>query len=253
MKTTLNLLLPISLLIAASSFASAAATITDDFNDGNDTGWTRLSPLTVLGAPANFNFPGGGYQIIANPQTVGPQYGPARAGSLRLDETYSQFSQTVDIIDWDSTKTSMVMGMFARATQPGLGTTDGYSLTVTTATGALDIYRILDESPNTLVATGGAGLLVVGQDYRLVFSGVGTLLSGQIYNLANLVTPLASISGNDAAYATGSSGLLVFSNSASEIGNATFDNYVSAVPEPSTFSVFGLCLGLLIIRRSRLA
>lgn len=253
MKTTFYRPLAVFLQIAASSFASAAITITDDFDDGNDNGWTRLSPLTALGAPATFSFPGGGYQITANPQAVGPQFGPARAGSLRPDATYSQFSQTVDIIDWDSTKTSMVMGMLARVATPGLGTTSGYSLTITPATGTLDIYRILNEGPAGVVATGGAGALVVGQDYRLVFSGVGSHLSGQIYNLADLVNPLASISGNDATYISGNSGVLVYSNAGSEIANATFDNYVSAIPEPATMSILGLALGLFAVRRRRLA
>ena len=31
----------------------------DDFNDGNDSGWDRYSPLEDLGAPVAFTFPGG--------------------------------------------------------------------------------------------------------------------------------------------------------------------------------------------------
>jgi hypothetical protein len=48
MKRTLNRLLAVSLLITASPFAFAAATLTDNFNDGNDTGWTRQSASAYL-------------------------------------------------------------------------------------------------------------------------------------------------------------------------------------------------------------
>lgn len=245
-------------IICASAIVGFAclshASIFDDFNDGNDTGWSRQSPLTGLGSPAVFNFPGGNsYQIIGNPQGINPAFGPARAGSLRLDETYTQFFQTVDIVDWDSTKPAMVMGMLARITQPGLGTTDGYSLTITLG-GSFDIYRITDEQPLvTPVATLGIGALTVGQDYRLVFSGVGDVLTGQIYNLANLATPIATISGSDATYASGNSGLLVFSNSGTESTSATFDNYYSSIPEPSSVLLLACASGMFFTMRRRAA
>jgi hypothetical protein len=56
-----NFVSPLRLSAAAllAAIRAHAATIVDDFNDGNDTGWTRYSPFSGFGAPASFTFPGG--------------------------------------------------------------------------------------------------------------------------------------------------------------------------------------------------
>src|SRR5688572_26097651 len=106
------------LILAAVGFTGTAMgqSIFDDFNDGNDNGWTRISPLGGFGAAGTYSFPGGNsYQIFA---PVSPQFnplGPGRAASFRMDLTYTNFYQTVDLVNWDTTKNSMVMGMLARA------------------------------------------------------------------------------------------------------------------------------------------
>jgi autotransporter-associated beta strand protein len=203
--------------------------IFDDFNDGNDNGWTRLSPLTVPGAPAVYSFPGGNRYQISSPVSPNPGlFGPARAGSLRLDQSYATyFQQSVDIVDWDNTQSGTTIGMLARVSNAGLGTTDGYSLTVN-LNGVFEINRITDEQSAAVIATASIAALNSANDYRLVFIGEGSTLIGQIFNLANLSTPIATISGIDATYASGNSGLFIFSSSDTQTASATFDNYASA-------------------------
>ncbi len=38
-------------------------TFSDDFNDGNDVGWTRYNVLAQVGFPATYSFPNGGYRM----------------------------------------------------------------------------------------------------------------------------------------------------------------------------------------------
>jgi hypothetical protein len=92
-------------------------------------------------------------------------------------------------------------------------------------------------------------------DLRLVFSGQGPLLTLEVYDLANLATPLATISDMDATHASGNVGVLTtglvddrggFNNTPLD---ATFDNF-SAVPEPATsMLVLAGIAGVFRVRR----
>jgi hypothetical protein len=218
---------------------------TDDFNDGNDTGWTRYDPLAGFGAPATFSFPGGGYRIQAGVSPNPGLLGPGRAGSVRTDQSYSDFSVSFDLVDWNNAQ-DQAFGALARLSQIGLGTTDGYAFTYATD-GSIDISRILNEAASN-VATASVTLNPLN-DYRFVFSGTGSSFVGSVFDLANLSTPVATVSGTDATYASGFLGVLVFDNSPTGTGapDATFDNYVAVVPEPSSVAL--LCMGGLVLFR----
>ncbi len=57
-------ILPVFNLLLLSCMPASAQT--DDFEDGNDTGWTRFAPLAPLGV-TSYTFPGGGYRLSCNP------------------------------------------------------------------------------------------------------------------------------------------------------------------------------------------
>jgi hypothetical protein len=250
-RTSTVSLLSAYLLIAASSLVSAATTITDDFNDGNDNGWTRESPLAAYGAGGVFTFPGGNSYQMSAPASPSPSLlGPARVGSVRYDQSYTSFFVQADILGWDADNPAMAMGLVARGGNFGLGTTTGYFLAIS-ASGVFDINRTTGESPVPLPGSTSVSL-DVNASYRLVFSGNGSVLTGQIYNLTDLINPIATIGTVDSTYSSGYSGLFVYDGSAAANRTATavFDNYLSAIPEPSTLSL--LALGLLVIRRRRM-
>ena len=224
----------------------------DDFNDGNDTGWTRFDPFAPFGAPASFTFPAGAYSIQSAPSPSPGTLGASRAASLRNDVSYTVFNVTFDVVDWNNTL-NQAFGALARVNQLGLGTTDGYAFTYATG-GTIDISRVLNEAPTGL---GSASItLNPANDYRFVFSGNGTSLSGQVFDLANLSAPLATLNVTDAMFASGNAGFVVFDNTPAGTGSAaaTFDNYVGAVPEPSAHLLLvagGIALYCCSRRRGR--
>src|SRR5213594_135293 len=148
----------------------------DDFNDGDDTGWTKYDPLgTVgLGPQATYSFPNGGYRIQASRNPVIPaSAGPARAGAYRTNE-YSDFYMVADIVNWDES-IDQAIGFLARMTQLGLGTTDGYALTYQVPDHDIDITRFTDEGAVELTSIPLSPTdkitMVPGRSYRYVWIG----------------------------------------------------------------------------------
>ena len=160
-----------SLLLGAVPVALVAQS--DDFNDGNDVGWTHYSPLAPYGVPGVFGFPNGGYRIQTTSPSPSPtQLGNARAGSLRLDASYSNFYVSVDIVNWNDSLPQAV-GLLARIGNPGLGMTTGYAFTwsrgTTATSGDMDISRITGEVPSGVSVTGNDKYhFVPGMKYRMV-------------------------------------------------------------------------------------
>lgn len=226
------------LLAAGSALAQS-----DNFDDGNDNGWTRYDPLGVLGAGprAVFSFPSGAYQISALTSPSVAQAGPARAGAFRTDVSYTDFYISVDIVSWDFS-IDMALGLFARTREIGLGATDGYvfnynprqSFVEGSYVGQLQINRVRNEDPEATLATLNITLDPTQNDYRFVFIGEGTSLTGRVYTLDNANTPVAQITATDETWTEGFPGFFVYDRSEEPSGTAvgTFDNFVAAATEP---------------------
>jgi hypothetical protein len=225
----------VTFLLVSRSWAIA---IVDDFNDGNNAGWTDASPLAGLGAPTTYTYPGGNtYNIKVGASPNPSAVGPSRGGSIRADATYTQFGAKVDVLNWDfGGGTRMIAGVLARVHNIGLGTTNGYGFTYDTV-GTLYLSRITGEVPTTLASTPLA--LTSGTGYQFYFSGTGSDFIGQVYALSNLEVPLVTLNASDATYTSGVNAILVYDSaptaSANHTPSATFDNYasdVSVVPGP---------------------
>jgi hypothetical protein len=244
-----------ALLTAAMPFAVRGQS--DDFNDRNDNGWTRYSPFTPFGAPAQFFFTNGGYRIRAALSPNPSQLGPPRAGSFREDIIYTNFYIAVDIVNWDDT-VRQAFGLLARVNNPGLGTTIGYAFTydrgsgVTMTSGDTDLSAIICqpgvscEIPTGIVTGPSAIHLDPTKDYRFVFIGQGPNLEGRIYELPNTSTPVLGIMGVDSRYESGYGGLVVYDNtgSAPDIQpDVTFDNYFATDVEPPRLTLTDLSFG----------
>jgi hypothetical protein len=226
----------------------------DDFNDGNDNGWTRYDPFGGLGANiVQWSFPGGGYRI----RTIAPSpnfalAGPGRGGSLR-SEIYTDFYIAVDIVNW-SNALPQAVGILARIRDAGLGTTTGYAFTwsrgnpASDTAGSVDISVITGEDPSGIDFTGSDQIhFEPGKAYRLVFIGRGPTLEGRVYELPDTTTPKIDVIGTDpdATYPSGAGGLVIYDNSTggTNICDVTFDNYYSTDVEPPRIKVTDLLFG----------
>src|ERR1043165_7265892 len=93
----------LSVCLAAST--AGAPTFSDNFNAGNDANFSRYQPLSTFGAPGTFTFPGGNtYRIAAAASPQPATLGPGRAGSFRTSNTYTDFDQSLDIVNYDSSQ-----------------------------------------------------------------------------------------------------------------------------------------------------
>ena len=225
-------------LLAGSVSSAIAQVLSDDFNDGNDAGWTRYD--TIGSHPAfpdqgTWTFPSSGYRLQAAASPAPGAVGPARIGSLR-PEVYSDFYIAVDVLSWDESL-DQSFGPFARLTDVGLGTTKGYVMT----------YQVRGEAAERSVVSGGNDVtLVPGKSYRFAFIGKGALLTARVYELPDTTTPIVEVSGTDTEpYTSGVTGLLVYDNSstASAPADATFDNYFTSDVEPPRIKMMNLDFG----------
>lgn len=233
-----------ALLLAASAcMPGSALGQSDDFNDGNDTGWTRLN-LSSAGLPASFcvySFPDDGaggkaYRIKALPPPAeyAPVVGPARAFSYRA-ENYTRLQIAVDLVNWDKT-VNQALGLLVRADPIELGYTEGYALNFTPSDSTLQISEVTYETPNNLDVA-PAPLDPAIARYRLVFTAYGENLLGQVFALPDVANPVASVAAVDYLHVSGKAGVFVFSNvgssawaDAKSYTDTTFDNYAASVP-----------------------
>ena len=215
----------------------------DNFNDGNDTGWIRYDPIAAAAGPqATWSFPSGGYRIQTAVSPAPGQVGPGRAGSLR-PESYTDFYLAVDILNWDDSLDQSI-GILARITDIGLGATDGYAMTYQVRGHDISITRFTDEdtSGGDVRLTGvNDVMLVPGHSYRLVFIGKGSQLIARVYELPDTLNPILDASGTDSTYPGGQGGLIVFDNTSTGSGltDATFDNFYATDIEPPRITMTG--------------
>jgi hypothetical protein len=202
----------------------------DDFNDGNDTGWTRYNPLTGVGLPGGtFTVSNGTYIIDAAANASIPQAGAGRLGALRLTPAYTDFCVSFDLLPGWETRPDTAFGVLARvpASSIGLGTTDGYAFTYQNADNDVQISLVNDEAasekspPIPLVSP-----LDPARTYRFVFWGRGARLEARIYDLADLTTPLVTATTDAATeHASGICGLVAFDNGGNQGARLVVDNY----------------------------
>jgi hypothetical protein len=237
--------------VGAGMAAASVRGQSDNFDDGNDAGWTRYDPVAeALGMPvgstgSTWTFPAGGYRLNAatSPSAL---VGPGRLGSVLASPIYTGFCVSVDLRPgWDA-KPDAAVGLLARLQTLGAGTTNGYSFTYQTGDMDVQINRILGEVPST-VSPAVDVTLDPQVGYRLVFLGDGEHLEGRVYRLDDLLTPVVAVSGLDGNFSEGPCGLVVFDNGGNQGAVGTFDNYVATALVPPPLEVVAAGLGQLAV------
>jgi hypothetical protein len=232
-----------SLLLAIPSLTPLpCAAQSDDFEGGISPNWLEYDPIadSGLGGVATFSTPGNNsYRIQTSPSPAPTVVGPGRAGSIRTDFDYENFYISVDIVNWDNTRDQNI-GILARLGEIGLGTTDGYAMTYQVQANDIAISGFTDEDPATpgVVPTIGndSVTFIPGESYRMVFIGQRQQLTARVYQLPDLDTPLADITGNDINFTAGECGLITFSEG-NDSTDVTFDNYFASDVEPPKLSI----------------
>jgi len=242
-------------LLGGQSIATAQY---DNYDDGDDITpvlWTHVDPVFVasggLSTPNTYDATAFKYQLVADASSGGLGLGPARTFSYPADN-YTNFYVSVDLVDW-SVATAQAIGLVARVSDVGPGTTDGYAFGIAAGgvifSGAnyIRILRLENESTKDVFGSGPAGDSVMPipdldplKDYRMVFMGNGTDLEGRLYELPNVTTPIAVVKGNTAGdaiiHTSGVSGMLGF-GLATPLGvDMTFDNYYASSRCPMTIT-----------------
>ncbi len=212
-----------SLLLPAAVFAQS-----DDFNDGNDAGWTHYEPLKAFGAGGTYSAAGGIYRLSAAPSPAPADLGVQRIGSLRKEKTYTRVRVQTEITGWRD-DINQAFGLIGRAESIGLGTTTGYTYNYNSISGFHQINLVQNEQPIRQVNESPFRLNPAHR-YRMVFQLADTLLLGQLYSVTNLTVPLHSVVGSDDNSTSGVSGVFAFALAADGPLDAKFDNYAADVP-----------------------
>ncbi len=217
-----------------------AQEVSDDFDDGDTAGWTRLD-LTQIGLPpeiVEYSFPddgtgGKGFQILVNPppSELGGAAGPGRAFLYR-EESYGRFRVAVDILNWDP-RVDEAYGLIVRGTDLGIGTSGGFVMNFNALDDNLQLNTINQEAPDTIAET-PVPLRPADGPFRWVCTSDGIILLGQVFLKSDLLNPLASVlSADPGSYPSGNVGIFVFDRNDADaftVARATFDNFEAAAP-----------------------
>ena len=229
----------VALLLSPASVLGVDV-FTDNFDDGNDDGWTHFG-LESIGFPApGYEFPddifGGKAYRIATPAPPVPDAGPGRAFTFLENHPLSDFFIEADLLDWDN-ELDQAFGFLIRADNIALGQTTGYVVNYdpqqeSGGRGQFQINRVVGEASDETIAAGNV-TLQPGENYRMIAMGEGGVLTASIYSLDDLIEPIVSITAIDETFSTGKFGFFNFSRVDAEdytnaqIGRAasTFDNF----------------------------
>ena len=194
--------------------------ISDDFNDDFDEeSWQNLNPLKDFVDWAYF-LNDSTYRMISGASPDPDALGQARIGAMRKDANYSAFRVGVDLAPFDPAIEQDV-GVLARITTEGLGTTSGYAAKIDTDESRIYIARIDLEQPTTLGEADSP--LDPEKNYRLVFHGYEGRFLAEVFDVTNLTTPLFFAEGEDDTYQSGPAGL--FGAAGQPDGNINFAFY----------------------------
>jgi hypothetical protein len=214
----------------------------DNFDSGSlSAAWTRYYANPSL---ASFTFPTVGIgkglriQVAPVPGTV-----PAVAGIMQTN-FYTDFYVALDLVNWAvEDQAAVVCARFSPGGSFGLDGGSGMIFNYDSAQagdsassrkgGELQINTIAPGFSATTLASCEM-TLEPGHSYRLVFKCVGTLYTGQLYDLQDLTAPMAVIQADDSTYGSGLSGFISYSrNGTTGKADVTIDNYYAAATDPN--------------------
>ncbi len=218
------------LVVCMAAATAAQGSVSDDFADGEEAtpAWLHYAPVPGT----SFDASSTAYQLVV-PATGNPLE-PARAASLREEESFRDVAVAADLLAFDGLP-GHAYGIVARGSAAAAPARDGYALLLRAA-GELALVQIAGGVATPLASLPVA--LDTGGDYRLVLSVAGSAparLTGELYALADLASPLATVRHADTlapVLTTGFTGVAVEDASALQdqpLG-ASFDDFFAGAP-----------------------
>jgi hypothetical protein len=222
--------------LAAVGLTTPVFAQTDNFDDGNDDGWTHTDPLAdeLVGAPpGSYSFPatdpGHAYRMNRGESPSPEEFGNSRIGSYREDVRYTDFRIAVDVVDYDDS-IDQDIGILARIFDVGFGETSGYALTYDTSEDAIYL-SLLDFEAASDIGTVSVGLADPAAGFRIELIGRGDEFTAYVYELDNLDEPITELEAFCDTHAEGFGGIFVATARGEDGADATFDNYRASDPD----------------------
>jgi hypothetical protein len=217
---------------ATGTISDDDSALFDDFNDGNDNGWTHYNPLGT----ASFSAVSGGYRIQSGAVSPLPAK-PVRAASGHQDlGNELDFALGVEVASW-AAGLNQGFGLMGRTGPFRIVDFSGYAFLYFPGLAQAQIVRLDRELMTPLEVADVT--LNPALDYWFSFSGTGDSLEGKIFQKDDLGTPLVTVNATDNRYLGGSSGVYVTAHPADR-GSAvdvTFDNFLASAVIPPLLAV----------------
>jgi hypothetical protein len=249
MKNILMKLFCVATLVVCGSL-NADAAIIDDFSDLEDTSnpaWTHLSGY-VNSTGQTWDASSGAYRMTAiNNGAAALGFVGSHAGP-----SYSNVNVMADIVNFTGPPVGAVFGVAARLNGlNGLAQLTGYAYAyepfAAGGTGEMVLYKI---NPGVSLNDLGSQQVTLdaNKDYTFVLDIQGTQLHGQVFEIGGGM--VAEKFATDAAYASGFSGFMAYSQNPVPPVDVTWDNFKTQVPEPATSLLVALgMVGVTLLRR----
>ena len=215
-----------------------------DWNGTNDVGWLHYDPGTAGGQTNSRTFPPDGSGGAAYRQ-VGPNNSSCvniinRGGAYR-SEQYTEFFQSVDIVNFDPNTIGSLFSLGSRITTPGAGTTSGYiaGYFAGDPRARQEIFGNIEftsEITSTVLNPyrGGRALtsrFPPSRKLRAVFSGINDTFKTELYDQTDLLEPIVRINFQDgynaAAHPNGANAIGWINLEFTETCDFTWDNYLN--------------------------
>ncbi len=207
----MKIILKSVLCVAAALFLIGAPSValaqTDDFNDGDDAGWTHLSGLTASTGQV-WDASTGQYHLTA-PENGFSSYG--YIGS-HVGPSMTNVNVMADIVNFTGPPAGAVFGVAARLDgNDGFNALKGYAYAyepfAASGAGEMVLYRITGLSLSDIGSQ--QVTLDPNKDYTFVLDIQGTQLHGQVFEIGGGM--VAEKFAVDGTYASGFSGLIAYS------------------------------------------
>jgi len=183
--------------------------ISNDFNGGNDVGWTHYMPTTAGGANPSYTFPAVGsgdlgYQMIGQPLRC---EGLLQRGGSYRSESYSDFSYSADFLNYRSEPGSITLFGFRMQAIAPLSSSGNFAVYLPPSRrqkqGLWANLAFTSEIISTFVDAyrGGAAAVAAfptNRPLRMAVSGdTGNLFKAEIYDRTDLLEPLVRVNFQD--------------------------------------------------------